>query len=195
MTVTRYMADLLDSTNEHVAEYLAALETAAARGKSRAAVINFHIDLLSLDFEMRFNQTMGTAKALATIANATPRSPARKRANALLRRTFADFDYFARRTSDRDLMRGRRGNDHNTVCKDLVKCFDTSLNMYRDFMAGLDDLPASNALRFAGRTITESLALDYEMLVEQFRDFQHDGRTTVVDDDEEYEEEPLRAAA
>ena len=165
MTPTRYMADLLKTTNEHVAEYLAALEAAEKAGKSRATVINFHFDLLSLDFELRLNQTIGTARALVEVAKATPRTPAGTRANALLRRTFSDFDYIATRMSDRDLRRGRRGNDHNTVCDDCTRRGEASSALWRKFAAEMAELPPSSALRLAGCDVLRRILLGDDCIV------------------------------
>ena len=179
MTCTRYMQELLDSmTVEHVDKYVAAIRNAEASGRPRAGVINVHFDTLSLDLEYRFQQTIGAVKALHELSKGAPEE---KQIEALLTRAHDDFDHMVNRMADRDLRRNRRGNDHNTVCRSIAKRSETSCAVWRS--PCLEIAPA----------ITARIALDYELVAEQFRDFLHDGSTVLDFGDKD--EKPKAAAA
>ena len=105
MTNTRYMDDMLNTMAvEHMDDYAEEIKSVTTP-RSRAICINWHFDMLTLDVEYRFHQTIGCAKALAAIASSTPGM--KKRFDALLRRTHADFGFIVRRYNDRDIRRRR----------------------------------------------------------------------------------------
>jgi hypothetical protein len=169
MTPTRYMTDARETTNEHIDEYLAQLEAAERAGTSRATVINRNFNELSFDIQLRFMQTVGAVKVLALCAK---RSRLEERLDGLLQRALDDLDYIEGRCADGDLRRHKRRNDHNTVCRDIVN---------RCLASWAEWLDLAQVLTGAERIIADQIALDYEMLVEQFRDFRHDGTTAIYE--------------
>ncbi len=167
MTTTRYMTDLLETTNENVEKYLSDIEEAERNGWSRATVINRLFDALAYDMHLRYMQTVGCIKALALCAK-------QKRLDAMLKRALDDFDFMEARSADSDLRGHERGNDHNTVCRDISRRF---------LEAWADWLITAQLLTGVERGIADQIALDFEMLAEQFRDFQHDGTTEYYEDE------------
>ena len=171
MTRTRYMSDLLETTNEHVEEFLDELEEVTSAGGSRARCINRHFNMLSMDIQLRYMQTVGAVKVLALCAE---RSSLKARLDAMLERALDDGDYMESRCADGDLRRHKRGNDHNAVCRDIANRF---------LEAWADWLILAQLLTGAERIIADRIALDFELLAEQFRDFQHDGDVHYYDDE------------
>jgi hypothetical protein len=181
MTQTRYLTDALETTDEHISEYLTALKEAESTGESRAAVINFHFDLLAFDIDLRFMQTVGLVKALVLLAKG---ARMKVRATALLKRTLADLAFIEKRCGDNDLRPNKRGNDHNAVCSSIFRRCDASIRLWADFAVSVAALKDKSPMAAAGPAIIAQIMLDYDMLGEQFRDFMHDGTAAIAEDND-----------
>jgi hypothetical protein len=184
MTPTRYLADAIETTNHEIEDYLAALADAERTGKSRAIVINRHFDALYIDIEKRFFQTVGLVQALALFAQI---EPFKTRLAVLLQRTLADETYMYERTADADVRKSEPGNDHNAVCEDIANRFDGSLRLWAELARDIAHLGGGSiavrsdhaALAISGPAIVAAIMNDFDMLAEQFRDFQHEGTTEI----------------
>jgi hypothetical protein len=179
MTRTAYIDDLLSTTNDHAAEYEAELREAAAKGTSRRLAIEFEFDVFTHDIERRFEQTIGTAKALQAMAKAAPRTTctqsqeAKKGLLRLFKVVHADAHFLAILFADHDFDR-RTLED---VCARAIKKCGATLDQCRAIVAALeaDSFDPREreywGIKLAAPVIVSRVALDYELLVEQFIDF------------------------
>jgi len=183
---------LLNTTHHHVEEYESELREAERKGTPRRRAIKFMFSLLTFDVEMRFEQTIGTAKALVAIAKATPRTgtkaaqTVKKEIATLFDRIHSDVYFLDARFADQDL----RKVPVEKVCTRLIERFGNTLNRCNALKTAIDALPETMELyplKFAGAAVLARVALDYELLVEQFHDF--------MQGDEHRAEQPLAEAA